>query len=378
MVWTAEHRHLHRRETPDACGPERVRMTERNSMMAQATNILGKVLWSVAVSAAVASAASADITFTQTVDGWAYNKYDWDAQTEVVLTKRTLANVGDTKRVCARVVQKNGSQVGTEVFETTATKVAGGGGLVDHWRVDVPAGSVEDSDFWDADRLGVEIVECPPKGKVHADSQGGVYGTLRLTDYVAGDENDDPIDHRVSISAEDWDSALLVSHGFDFAVYAYQVGPGAPVVLNHLDELGLTTFGYDALDAFGSGQPYDIGRLRILGINLDPSWDAVAQQSDGLNMFQWNLQIGGGQLMTDQGVFQIMQVQPLTTGWQVYCPADLNQDGAMDFFDVQMFLAAFSAQQIEGDWNGDGLYDFFDVQEFLADFSAGCPVAGAG
>lgn len=55
------------------------------------------------------------------------------------------------------------------------------------------------------------------------------------------------------------------------------------------------------------------------------------------------------------------------------CPADLNHDGGLDFFDVSAFLNAFSAESAAADFNDDGLFDFFDIQAFLAAFSAGCP-----
>ncbi len=55
------------------------------------------------------------------------------------------------------------------------------------------------------------------------------------------------------------------------------------------------------------------------------------------------------------------------------CPADFNGDSLLDFFDVQAFLGAFSAQQPGADLNNDGLFNFFDVQTFLSLFSAGCP-----
>lgn len=55
------------------------------------------------------------------------------------------------------------------------------------------------------------------------------------------------------------------------------------------------------------------------------------------------------------------------------CTPDFNDDGVLDFFDVQAFLAAFSAQNPAADLNNDGLYNFFDVQLFLQLFSAGCP-----
>ncbi len=54
--------------------------------------------------------------------------------------------------------------------------------------------------------------------------------------------------------------------------------------------------------------------------------------------------------------------------------ADLAEPfGTLDFFDVQTFLAAFSAHDPEADLNDDGSFDFFDVQTFLQVFSAGCP-----
>ena len=54
------------------------------------------------------------------------------------------------------------------------------------------------------------------------------------------------------------------------------------------------------------------------------------------------------------------------------CPADWNGDGVLDFFDVQAFLADFSAQNPDADLNGDGNFDFFDVQIYLGIVSAGC------
>ncbi len=54
------------------------------------------------------------------------------------------------------------------------------------------------------------------------------------------------------------------------------------------------------------------------------------------------------------------------------CPADWNADGSLDFFDVQGFLAALSAQSPGADLNSDGQFNFFDVQAFLGAFAAGC------
>jgi FG-GAP repeat protein len=55
------------------------------------------------------------------------------------------------------------------------------------------------------------------------------------------------------------------------------------------------------------------------------------------------------------------------------CPPDLNNDGVLDFFDVQAFLTAFAAMDPSADFNDDGFFNFFDVSTYLAAFSAGCP-----
>jgi hypothetical protein len=55
-------------------------------------------------------------------------------------------------------------------------------------------------------------------------------------------------------------------------------------------------------------------------------------------------------------------------------PADVNADGVLDFFDVQLFLNAFSTQDSLADFAPpEGVFDFFDVQSFLQIFSEGCP-----
>jgi cytochrome c peroxidase len=55
------------------------------------------------------------------------------------------------------------------------------------------------------------------------------------------------------------------------------------------------------------------------------------------------------------------------------CPADLTDDGTLNFFDVSAFLAAFSAMEPAADFDENGSFDFFDVSAFLNAFAAGCP-----
>jgi hypothetical protein len=65
----------------------------------------------------------------------------------------------------------------------------------------------------------------------------------------------------------------------------------------------------------------------------------------------------------------------LQTGQFVFatnCPADLNGDTVLNFFDVSAFLSAFAASDAAADFNHDGLFNFFDVSGFLTSFTAGC------
>ena len=59
--------------------------------------------------------------------------------------------------------------------------------------------------------------------------------------------------------------------------------------------------------------------------------------------------------------------------WYIPCPVDTNDDGLIDFFDVQVYLAAYADNDGLADWNDDGTIDFFDLQSYLGDFAAGCP-----
>lgn len=58
----------------------------------------------------------------------------------------------------------------------------------------------------------------------------------------------------------------------------------------------------------------------------------------------------------------------------VNCPADLNNSGTLDFFDVLAFLNQFNNQDPVADIAAPaGVFNFFDVTAFLAQVNAGCP-----
>jgi hypothetical protein len=66
--------------------------------------------------------------------------------------------------------------------------------------------------------------------------------------------------------------------------------------------------------------------------------------------------------------------QPIPGLWyrRGACPADLNRDGGVDFFDYLDFVAAFSEGRSLADFNEDCEIDFFDYLEFVAAFSRPC------
>ncbi len=123
-----------------------------------------------------------------------------------------------------------------------------------------------------------------------------------------------------------------------------------------------------------------INRLRIDQNTEDPefvggSWSGAHQE--GVTYMTQTATVGldgrldihsglfGGNIRSVMNGFQVIQVQP--------CPADLNNDGDLNFFDVSAFLAAFAAQDPAADFNDDGQYNFFDVSAFLSAFTIGCP-----
>lgn len=80
-----------------------------------------------------------------------------------------------------------------------------------------------------------------------------------------------------------------------------------------------------------------------------------------------------GGLPPPRGVLADVTFLPMIVQPPPDCPADLNNDNIVDFFDIQMFLSAFSAGDPLADWDGDGFFSFFDLQGFLNAYSAGCP-----
>lgn len=67
--------------------------------------------------------------------------------------------------------------------------------------------------------------------------------------------------------------------------------------------------------------------------------------------------------------FAMFEHQLLSPGGGDCGPADLSNDGRLDYFDVSAFRKEFANG---GDYNGDGSTDALDASDFFADYSAGC------
>lgn len=84
-----------------------------------------------------------------------------------------------------------------------------------------------------------------------------------------------------------------------------------------------------------------------------------------------------GQEIYDQWVLNgkspVMEMDEGSIEIAAPCPADLNGDGVLNFFDVSAFLNGYNAMDPIADFTGDGVFNFFDVSAFLNAYNAGCP-----
>lgn len=159
------------------------------------------------------------------------------------------------------------------------------------------------------------------------------------------------------------DGALMfVSHGTDATIRSFAVdSDGIPASLGASFDVGLqgSLQGIDAID----GRLFATDNTTAID-GVSGAYSLDVDQSTGV------LSPVGGAPVPTQGISPNDVVAWVAPGG---CPADLNSDGNLDFFDVSVFLGAFSAQDPLADFTGDGLYDFFDVSAFLGAFNVGCP-----
>ena len=56
-----------------------------------------------------------------------------------------------------------------------------------------------------------------------------------------------------------------------------------------------------------------------------------------------------------------------------FCPADINSDSNLNFYDVSRFVEQFIGNNLDADLNHDGSLNFFDISAFLISYLDGCP-----
>jgi len=155
------------------------------------------------------------------------------------------------------------------------------------------------------------------------------------------------------------------------------VSVSSPVAGQQFAGLGTIPVRWDASDdeglrSFRIHASYDGGR----------TWNSVVRGLPGdARSFDWSLPESTGidevlvrvvafdhrfqDSSSTTGVFSIAETNQ--------CPADLDGDGDLDFFDIIEFITSFNAGDFVADLNGDGRLDFFDISLYLSSFNAGCP-----
>ena len=176
----------------------------------------------------------------------------------------------------------------------------------------------------------------------------------------------------------------LVSSEYDtiWVLHGYRPVPGEQPRVRRV-QIGTTALDWNgdgmndssvAVDLNWLGTGFPSGNLASFGERLDgcndwefvvlPFSDALAyERSQHIEPTDYEeLTVDGLQFLRDN-----VPLPPIP------CAADLNGDGALNFFDVSAFLVAYTALDPVADFNGDGSFDFFDVSAFLTAYNAGCP-----
>jgi hypothetical protein len=103
-------------------------------------------------------------------------------------------------------------------------------------------------------------------------------------------------------------------------------------------------------------------RPTLTGVGLQAKFNTVTRRFAG---FAWGENIGWINLNDDTHT-----VRGLPT-----CLGDVDQNGAVNFADLNQVLSSFNASGpcIIGDTNGDGVTDFQDLNNVLSFFNTNCP-----
>ena len=137
---------------------------------------------------------------------------------------------------------------------------------------------------------------------------------------------------------------------------------GTYTLFDALDnDLGRRAFYFTIADGL-----HDLGSLVEGGLAAN-GWDSLANaiRTNGLGQI-----LGLGQLTTQSGgwmPYLLTRVTPL--------PGDVNFDGVVDIFDINLLSAHWGETGSAGDANGDGMVNIFDINMISSNWT---PTGGAG
>jgi len=164
----------------------------------------------------------------------------------------------------------------------------------------------------------------------------------------------------VKVNGTFWANACSLGVSGDWVIRAVIDCGGEPIGAACLPDGtcmdGMTEADTVAAGGFWNGAGSDCSQVQCLGACFVPATEQCLQ----FDLATCDL-VGG------------IWAGPGTTDCPDPCPADINGDGNLNFFDVSTFLTAFNSNNSLADFNGDGSFDFFDVSAFLTAFSLGCP-----
>ncbi len=303
---------------------------------------------------------------------------------------------GDTIVVGAMLDDDNGSNAGKAYIYR---RVAG------DWTLEA---SFQSDDIAEFDRFGKDVAVSGDRVLISCDSDddlGSASGSAYVFTRVGsvwtqtakllasdGDEDDQfgerlDIDQDTIIIGARYDDAMGTWSGSAYIFEYDGVGWNEQIKLNAFDARSSEFFGHDVaihngralVGAWGQNDPFGIFNAGAAyaysrtseGWTLDRK--IVASDQEGWDFFGYSVAISSEHAIIgadgnddfwwgeDAGA-----VYMITLNCEASCPADLNSDGSLNFFDVSYFLT----NQV--DFNNDSLFNFFDVSAFLAAFAAGC------
>ncbi|MEA5612266.1 GC-type dockerin domain-anchored protein [Nodularia spumigena] len=155
-----------------------------------------------------------------------------------------------------------------------------------------------------------------------------------------------------------------------------------PTSLGSLDGTALALQSFDdgfQRNIYMGGSFTEVGGVAVNRVAAwdGTNWEGLGSGVNGTVISFSTLPLSGklvvGGTFTQAGLQQSISKIGTWSNPQSACPADVNEDCQLTFFDVSLFFSWLSASDPRADFNGDGLINFFDQSAFINAYNAGCP-----